>query len=228
MEYSLHRELKLRYADEHVQTEVRLGRYRIDVVRGQELVEIQHGSLSAIRDKIRALCESHAVLVVKPIVVSKQLVKRARKKGRVTERRTSPKRGKLLDLFAELVFWTKVFPHPNLTLEAVLVDVEEWRHPGHGRRRWRRAGNYVVEDQKLLALHATHPFRTTADLAALLPAELPSPFHSGHVAKGLRIPRSDAQRILYCLRKMAGVVEAGKERNTVLYTLPPKPVRKTA
>ena len=45
----------------------------------------------------------------------------------------------MLDLFEELVHFTRVFPHPRLTLEVVLVEIEEWRYPGHGRRRrWRR------------------------------------------------------------------------------------------
>ena len=44
----------------------------------------------------------------------------------------------LIDLFAELVYFTQLFPNPNLTIDAPLVDVEEWRYPGHGRRRrWR-------------------------------------------------------------------------------------------
>ena len=44
METSLHRELKSLYAGEAAQTEVRLGRFRIDAVVGDELVEVQHGS----------------------------------------------------------------------------------------------------------------------------------------------------------------------------------------
>ena len=49
METSLHRQLKELYAADGGLTEQRLGRYRIDVVRGQQLVEIQLASLSAYR-----------------------------------------------------------------------------------------------------------------------------------------------------------------------------------
>ena len=52
METSLHRDLKKLYAGDDSQTEVVLGGYRIDAVSGGRLIEIQHGSLSAIRDKI--------------------------------------------------------------------------------------------------------------------------------------------------------------------------------
>ena len=44
----------------------------------KQLIEIQHGSLAAIRDKIRKLVENHRVLVVKPIVRQKLLVKQLR------------------------------------------------------------------------------------------------------------------------------------------------------
>ena len=55
METSLHRQLKEAYADHEARIEVRVGNYRIDVVRDHELIEIQHGSLAAIRDKVRKL-----------------------------------------------------------------------------------------------------------------------------------------------------------------------------
>ena len=130
METSLHRDLKLLYAGDAAQTEVRLGRYRVDALVGDLLVEVQHGSLSAIRDKIRQLCTHHRVLVVKPVVVRKSLVRLARADGPVVSRRLSPKRGTLVDLFHELVYFTRAFPHPNLAIEAVAVEVEEWRVSG--------------------------------------------------------------------------------------------------
>ena len=101
------------------------GRYRIDAVAGDELVEIQHGRLGAISFKIAELLKNHDVRVVKPIVPEKQIIKRRRRGGKIVSQRRSPKRGKLLDVFHDLVYFTKVFPHPRLTIEAVLVDVEE-------------------------------------------------------------------------------------------------------
>lgn len=233
METSLHRSLKQFYADETAATEVRLGRYRIDVVRtaddgSQELIEIQHGSLAAIRDKIAALAAKHDVRVVKPIIARKTIVKRRRKGGKVVERRASPKRGRLLDLFDELIYFRRVFPLPRLTLDVVLVDVEEWRYPGVGRKRWRRPNSFLIEDQKLLEVHETRTFRTGDDLAALLPDDLPKPFHSGHVAAGLEIHRSTAQRIVYCLREMTIARQVGKSGNTRLYEFAPEIRRRCA
>jgi len=218
METSLHRQLKEHYAAGSEQTEVVLGDYRIDAIRGKELIEIQHGSLAAIRDKIAELLTSHRVTVVKPIVASKTLVKLDQRGGEVVSRRQSPKRGQLLDLFDEMVYFTRVFPHRRLTLEVALVEVEELRYPGHGRRRRHRENDFQVEDQRLLAIIETHRFRTLGDLRKLLPRSLASTFHTGQLASALSVKRHIAQRIAYCLRETGAIHSVGKQGNAVLYS----------
>ena len=219
METSLHRDLKALYAGRDAQVEVTLGAYRIDAVSGDQLVEIQHGSLAAIRDKVRSLLAEHRVLVVKPIVAKKRLIKRSARGGRITGRRMSPKRGRLLDLFDDLVHFTRVFPHERLVLEVPLVEIEEWRYPGHGRRRRWRANDHEVEDQKLIAVREVYRLRTAADVGRLIrcPRPLPRPFHTGHLAASLGVQRWFAQRIAYCLRKIGTVEEVGKQGNARLY-----------
>ncbi len=221
METSLHRQLKDRYAQKGAQQEVTLGDYRIDVVNPDALVEIQHGSLAAIRDKIACLVEDHQVLVVKPIVARKRIIKLRRSGGGIVSERWSPKRGTPLDLFDELIYFTRVFPHSNLTLEVVLVQVEERRFPGHGRRRWRRDNDFQVDDLKLVEVQETYRFQTAADLCQLLPSQLPEPFHTGHLAQQLKIKRWIASRIAYCMRKTGGAIQVGKQGNAKLYKLTP-------
>ena len=194
-----------------------VGGYRIDAVTRGRLIEIQHGSLGAIRDKIRNLLESHRVTIVKPIIASKVLVKTAVKGGEVLARRLSPKRGQLLDLFDEMVYFTNIFPHRGLTLEVLLVEIEEWRYPGHGRRRRWRENDHEVEDQRLVAIRGKHRLRTAADLARLVRCPLPSPFHTAHMAESLGVRRWSAQRIVYCLQRMGSLRLAGKEGNARLY-----------
>ncbi len=217
METSLHRELKRLYAGQAAQTEVRLGRYRVDAVVGDLLVEVQHGSLAAIRSKIVELSAEHRVLVVKPVVIRKWLVRQARRRGPAIGRRLSPKQGTLTDLFDELVYFTRAFPHPQLTLEVVPVEIEEWRYPGHGRRRRRRQGDFVVSDQLLLERGASVRLRTAADLARLLPVSLRAEFDTAQLAADLGVARWIAQRIAYCLREMGAVQPVGKRGNAIRY-----------
>jgi hypothetical protein len=220
VETSLHRQLKERYAAGEGQIEARLGSYRIDVLAENQLVEIQHGSLAAIRDKIAALLREHRVLVVKPIVARKSIVRLDRQGGRELGRRSSPKRGRIVDLFHELVYFTRVFPHRNLTLEVPLVEIDEYRYPGHGRRRRWRRNDFVVDDQKLVQVTEVYRFASGEDLVRLLPAELPSPFHTADLAEMLDIPRWIAQRMAYCFRQMNISRQVGKQGNACLYEFP--------
>ncbi|MBM4090869.1 MAG: hypothetical protein FJ276_15815 [Planctomycetes bacterium] len=221
METQLHRQLKQLYAARGSRQEESLGGFRIDVMTADRLIEIQHGSLAAIRHKTVRLLADHRVLIVKPIVARKRIIKLQRRGGDVVSQRWSPKRGQVLDLFEELVFFTRVFPHPNLVLEVPLVEVEERRYPGHGNRRWRRPNDHEVEDLRLVRVASTHQFSTAADLLRLLPTDLPEPFHTGQLAHQLHVARRVAQRIAYCIRQTGAAVEVGKQGNARLYRLNP-------
>ena len=216
MENTLHHQLKEIYREDDSHIEVKLGRYRIDVINGKRLVEIQRSGLSSIRRKILNLCEEgYLVDVVKPVVARKKLVKLTRKNCQVSRARWSPKTETILGFFDELIYFTEVFPHPNLKMIVPLITVEEIRFPGQGRKRWRRRGNFQVEDRKILEVLDSYQFSTVGDLQKLLP-KLPKQWGTAELAKGLGIPRWDAQKIAYVLRKTGTAKEVGKRGNAIL------------
>lgn len=220
METTLHRQLKDEFCDPGAYLEVKLGNYRIDVVCGHRLIEIQRSGLASIRDKIQRLLEDgYTVDVVKPLVIRKRLIKLNKKGGREIDRRWSPTKGSILDLFDELIYFTRVFPHPNLTLIAPMIQIEEIRYPGHGRRRRKRANDFIVHDRQILELEDACFFRTLEDLHQLLPSDLPKPFTTRQLADQLEIPRDRAQKIAYVLRKTGAAIEVGKEVNALLCRL---------
>jgi hypothetical protein len=208
--------MKALYAGPKDRQEVKLGAFRIDVMRDEELVEIQHGSLAAIRDKVRRLTDQHQVLVVKPIVARKMLIRLSQHDLEVS-RRLSPKRGTLLNIFDELVYFTRAFPHPRLILELRLVEIEEMRRTGHGRRRRWRQNDHIVVDQRLISAGEPHQLSTASDLLDLLPQPLPNPFETSQLAALTDVSRWAAQRIAYCLREMGAVRQVGKRGNSLLY-----------
>lgn len=217
METELHRQLKQMYATSPTDQEVRLKNYRIDAVAGDVLVEIQFGSLVAIRDKIRRLVEDHRVLVVKPLAAKKVLVTCKSPKGPVVSRRTSPRKETLLSIFDELVYFVTIFPHPNLILEVLLTEQEEIRVPPKTRRRRRKS--YEVCERKLVRVLDRRRLATCADLRSLLPGKLPEPFSTAQLAAEASIPRWLAQKICYCLRHTGTTADVGKAGNARLYSL---------
>ena len=216
MENTLHHQLKELYREKDSEIEVKLGRYRIDVVNGKRLVEIQRSGLSSIRRKILRLCEEgYLVDVVKPVVTRKRIVKLTKQDGPVSHARWSPKRGNILSFFEELIYFTDVFPHPNLKMIVPLIAVEEIRYPGKGRKRRRRKGNFLVQDRKILEQFDSHEFSTVRDLQKLVP-KMPKEWGTQELAKALQIPRWDAQKIAYVLRKTGTAKEVGKRGNAIL------------
>lgn len=225
METSLHRSLKSQYADSDADTEVRFGQYRIDAVRDGMFIEVQCAPLASIRDKIRDLSSQQPVRIIKPVVGRRYIVRQDTATGPIVSRRLSPKRGTILELFDELVYWTRVFPHPNVILEVPIIDVEEWRLPpqrSKRRRRWKQA--FTVKDVVLLQTNDTTVFRTAIDLIHVVRlTHLKQPFDTAELAKHLGVARFKAQRIAYVLRQMGAIEMTGKRGNALEYALAIQP-----
>ena len=213
METSLHRELKERYGPvSGGRLEVTLGAFRIDAVAEDgELVEVQSGALGPLKGKLSRLLTDSRVRVVKPVTVARRVVRRSRRDGADLSARYSPKRGAVLDVFDDLVGLAKVFPHRNLTVDVLAVEVDEVRL---NRRRW---PGYTVADRRLRAVVATFPLRIPADLWSLLPGGLDSPFTTRELAEHLGRPAAFAQRVAYCLRHSGAVETVGKAGNRRIY-----------
>jgi hypothetical protein len=215
MESSLHRELKARYGGEGGACEVTRGPYRADAVAPDGAwIEVQSGPLGPLRPKLRALLPAQAVRVVKPVPVARSIVRRGRGAAADDARpRKSPWRGTIGDVFDDLVGLAAVFPHPNLTLDVLAVEVEEHRVP-----RRRRPG-YAVADRRLVAVRERVTLRGAADLWRLLPGvpEDCGGFTTADLAAWLDRPRAHAQRVAYCLRLTGAAVVVGKRGHGLLY-----------
>jgi hypothetical protein len=214
-EKSLHAALKHWYAEPGDEIEQRVEGYIVDIVRGELLIEIQTRSFSAIRRKLATLAEHHPVRLVYPIVQDKWIVRMSADGKTRIGRRKSPRRGRIEDVFEELVSVPGLLALPNFTLELLLVQAEEIRRDD-GRGSWRRKG-WSVHDHRLLEVLERRLFLTPADFRALLPAGLPAPFTTGDLAAAVNCSRDLAQKMAYCLRAMGTIEVAGKRRAAWLY-----------
>jgi hypothetical protein len=213
VETSLHRQLKEQYGRTAAGcVEVPLEGFRIDAIDADgALVEVQSGSLGPLQRKLRKLLPAHRVRVIKPVVLRRRLIRRDRPGGADLSARLSPRRGALLDVFDDLVGLARLWPHPNLGIDVLAVEIDEVR-----LARRRRPG-YRVLDRRLNAVVATVPLRQAEDLWALLPDELPCPFTTRDLAARLQRPLDFAQRVAYCLRWTGAVTVVGKQGNLWMY-----------
>ena len=159
-EKALHASLKQWYARPGDRFEVAVSGFVIDIVRAELLIEIQTGSFSSIKAKLTNLVQSHQVRLIYPIVQEKWIVRPATD-GRRVVRRRSPKRGRLEDLFWELVSIPQLLPNRNFSLEVLMIRGEEARRY-EGKRQWRRRG-WGIEERRLLEVVDRRLFKDTAD-----------------------------------------------------------------
>lgn len=213
-EKALHASLKQWYAGPEDRFEVKVGGFVIDIVRAGLLIEIQTGSFAAIKSKLAKLVQSHQVRLIYPIVQEKWIVRRATEDRERIVRRKSPKRGRLEDLFWELVSIPHLLPNRNFSLEVLMIREEEARR-FEGKRQRRRRG-WRIEERRLLEVVDRRLFQDMEDWRALLPEGLES-FTTADLATAMDTGAVLAQKMAYCLRH-AGVIELiGRRGRANLY-----------
>jgi hypothetical protein len=216
-EKPLHASLKNWYAQPGDRFEVPVDGFVVDIVRNALLVEIQTGSIASIKSKLTALAQSHPIRLVYPIAQEKWIVKPARDAQGKGTRRRSPKKGRLEDLFWEMVGLPHLLPNRNFSFEVLMIKEEEARRYD-GNRKWRRSG-WVTEERRLLEVVDHTVFESPADWRALLPEGLKS-FTARDLAQALDIASELAQRMVYLLREGRVIQLIGRQGRANLYGLP--------
>jgi len=213
-EQSLHNQLKEWYTGEGAAVEAPVDGYVVDVVRDGLLIEVQTGNFSAIKDKLRDLLGKHRVRLVHPVPRIKWII-RLDGDGAPISRRRSPKRGRVEEVFSELVYIPEICETSGFELEVVLVDAEEYLIDD-GRGSWRRR-RWSIYDRKLVDVVESHVFKCPKDYLDLLPEGLPQDFTARQLAKTSRLRIRLAQKMVYCLRRMKVLEVRGRKGRANLY-----------
>jgi hypothetical protein len=208
-EKALHASLKQWYARPGDQLEVAVDGFVIDIVRDDLLIEIQTRNFSSIKSKLTNLVRCHRVRLVYPIVQEKWIVRSANDNGDQAIRRKSPKKGRMEDLFWELVSIPQLILNPNFSLEVLMIRGEEMR-----RRKVRRG--WLIEGRRLLDVLDQRSFGHSADWLQFLPDGLEL-FTTSDLASRMNTRRELAQKMAYCLREARMIELIGKRGRANLY-----------
>jgi hypothetical protein len=218
-ERHLHASIRRRYAEPGDREEVPVDGYVIDLVRGDQLIEVQTRGFAGIKPKVRALLErGHRLRIVHPIAVDRWIVQ-VEADGTFLTRRRSPRHGALADIASELITFPDLLAEPGFEIEVLLTTEEEYRHLVAGMC-WRRRG-WTVLERRLVDVLDRVVLAEPDDLARLLPAGLPATFTTADLAAQLRRPRRVAQHVAYCLAKAHVIEDVGKRGNSVAYRTVP-------
>ena len=213
-EKQLHASLKQWYARPGDRIEVPVDGFVIDIVRDDLLIEIQTRNFASIKSKLTELVRYHKVRLVYPIVQEKWIVRSATPNGTGAIRRKSPKKGRMEDLFWELVSIPQLLLNPNFSLEVLMIRGEEVRRYNAGKRRVRRG--WLIEGRRLLDVLDQRSFQQSADWLRFLPDGLES-FTTSDLASRMNTRRDLAQKMAYCLREARMIDLIGKRGRANLY-----------
>jgi hypothetical protein len=216
-EHSLHSEIKNWYSLPGDRFEVKIDDFIVDIVRHALLIEIQTRNFSAIKLKLTRLLENHDIRLVYPIPQLKWIV-HVTKSGEMIRRRKSPRKGRLVDLFYELVSTPTLIQEENFSLEVLMIEEEEVRCDD-GKGSWRRHG-ISVNDRRVLKVNSKTLFKSEQDFRRFLPPDLINPFTNKEFAKLSGVSVNLARRITYCLRKMGVITPTGKQGKELLFNVP--------
>jgi hypothetical protein len=197
-EHALHSEIKRVYSLPGDTFEAKLDNYIIDILRDKLIIEIQTRNFSAIKEKLHALIKTHQVRLVYPISENKWITY-ITKDGTTINKRKSPRRGKLTDLFRELVRIPDMLRMTNFSLEVLFIDEEEIRC-NDGKGTWKRRG-VSIKGRRLIKVNDRLLFQNKQDYLKIVPNNLNEFFTNKELAKSIKIPVWIARQITYCLRK---------------------------
>lgn len=215
-EKSFHADLIKWVAEPGDEFEANIDGFVVDIVRKEQLIEIQTRNFASIKKKVHNLGQNHQLNIVYPIAQNKWIV-REEENGERIGRRKSPKHGKMVEVFNELIRIPKILLLPKISICVVLVEVEEiWKNDGKGS--WRR-GKWSISGRHLINVIDHQDFHGPEDLLALLPKSLPGKFTNNEIAENIGVSKSLARKMTYCLRKMETLEIVGKHGREYLYSI---------
>jgi len=215
-EHTLHNQLKDWYSKPGDRLETKVDGFIIDILRGKTCIEVQTGNFSAIRNKLRKLTKDRKVVLIHPIAVEKWIVQ-LDYNGEENSRRRSPKRGRLLDVFDQLVYMPDLIRRSNFTLCVFMVKIDELR-VRDGKGSWRRGGVSIVDRRLLEVVDEIH-LKEPADYLDFMPDDLEENFTNRSLGERIAVTPNKSRKITYTLRAAGLIEQVGKSGNAHLFRI---------
>ena len=212
-EKRLHRVLKCYCEPDETRHEQKVGRYVADILRGDEIVEIQTASLHPLKAKIAYyLSETpYQITVVHPVFAKRWIRWIDPEDGSVSSPRRSPKKENAVTAASDLIYLCDHLTHPRLHFRFPMLEVEDYRLlNGRSVDRKHHSSRY---ERFPMALLDELEVEGQADFVKLLPTDL-LPTFTG--AEFKRMTRIDSRRAYAALKVFCAVgllaVEPGEGR----------------
>lgn len=187
-----------------------------DVLCGDDIFEIQTGSLYPLRDKIEFYLghTEYNVTVIHPLVAKKRVTYLSPVDAHVVRRVSSPKHEHAVDMVAELYSLLPFLGNPRLRIRAMMLEMEEFRI--QNKRGRHGAIRYEKIPTRLLDIF---DFNTPDDYLPHFPAMLPSEFTASEFGRAAGLRGVDVYSALKVFVAMGLAAPYGKRGRAATYTV---------
>ncbi len=215
-EKSVHAVLKHYFAPDTSFHEIPLEGYVADIYTGEEIIEIQTRQFNRMRDKLEAFLPICPVTIVYPMTAKKTLVWIDPETGEEVERRKSPMKSSIYEIFDELYKIKFFLTRPELRIKMVFLEVEEYKLlDGYGKDKKKRATKH---DRVPLKIVSEMAIECVEDYMQFVPFDLlEQEFTSKEFAKEAKIHPKFAGVVVHVLHYVGILEKAGKQGNAFIY-----------
>lgn len=216
-EKTLHAVLKLYYEPDEDKHEVAMSGYYADVYNDKGIIEIQTRQLNKLRDKLSVFLQDYHVTVVYPLPFNKWLSWVNPDNGEVQGRRKSPRHFTEYDAFYELYKIKSYLKNPNLSINLVLMDMEEYKLlNGWSYDKKRGSTRY---DRVPVGIRRIVKFDRREDYMQLVPADLKEDFTVKDFAIAAGVSVEASRYTLNILNYLEIVKRTGRVKNGYVYNV---------
>lgn len=216
-EKSVHAALKFWEDPDPTHQEIPLLGHVADIFDGEQVVEIQSAGLYRLKSKLEDFLVEYPVKVVYPIPHRKTLVWIDPESGEEMARNVSHHIGSYYLAFRELYGILPFLKREGLTVELLLVDMEEYKLLDGWSRDKKRGAH--KQDRIPLRIAGIRRLSRAEDYRAFVPFDADTPFTAKELCDAVHFHRKghSASTILRVLREMGVVEPVGKKGRAILW-----------
>ncbi len=195
--------------------EIPIGNYIADIYRDGQIIEIQTAQFYRMREKLSAFLPEYRVRIVHPIPYEKYITWIDPVTGKCGKRNRSPRRGSFYQAFQELYRIRSFLSDPNLSIELLLIDMEEYRLQDGWDRTGKRGSHRY--DRIPVRIRESCFLTSPRDYMQLVPLDLPDTFTSADFARAAGCAKARVSTVMLLLTEMKVLERIGKKGRSYLY-----------
>jgi len=214
-EHTLHLALKNYLEPDTKFHEIPCEGFVADILRENDILEIETRSFSNMKKKIGAFLKDHTVTLVYPVAVRKTVAWIDPQTGEISPKRLSPKKGRPIDVMYELYKLLPYLTTPGFHLRIVLCEMEEYKRlDGWSKDRKRGA---TREERIPTCILGTVDVRCPSDYEKLVDTIPDGDFTTAEFAKLNRIKGRYPWYAIKILNEVGILEPAGRRGRAFLY-----------